>query len=447
MRDITIHNFRCYEEKTMEFRPGINLLIGDNSVGKTSLLRACNLVLNSFFAGFSDEYTVWKSPENDDFREVGSSDTLSTNDLPISISFHLSESDLHPIRRRDASSYDFDYSQELVLEKRSKKNSRNLITRLQPIVRYAKTLQMNGIEVRDGEAEQLNPLPLFASYTTEDIHSKRKFDKDKKKFNKYPHKPTFGYIECFDSKGLLDCWIKRMLVLREAKKGEVEIANVRAAVLKALGKEGCNIISDIDIRPNDGEVFFILADGREVRTELLSDGYRRLVSIVVDLAIRCALLNKTIYGEEAYMRTHGTAIIDEIDEHQHPSLQVRVLKALRNTFPKIQFIISTHSPLVISSVESNDDNVVYKLNYDEGSGAYTHEELNAYGMDASTIIKCYMDEPSRDLNIDGQIKKIEDLIDGERYAEAKELLAELRNMTKTDDPEFSYISSMKSILL
>lgn len=49
MRDITIKNFRCYEEKSIEFRRGVNLLIGDNSVGKTSLLHACNLVMNAFF--------------------------------------------------------------------------------------------------------------------------------------------------------------------------------------------------------------------------------------------------------------------------------------------------------------------------------------------------------------------------------------------------------------
>ena len=49
MRDITIKNFRCYEEKSIEFRRGVNLLIGDNSVGKTSLLHACNFVVNFFF--------------------------------------------------------------------------------------------------------------------------------------------------------------------------------------------------------------------------------------------------------------------------------------------------------------------------------------------------------------------------------------------------------------
>ena len=68
MKDIRISNFRCYDDKTMDFRKGINLLIGDNSSGKTSLIRACNFVANSLFCGYSDENTVWKSVDDADFK-------------------------------------------------------------------------------------------------------------------------------------------------------------------------------------------------------------------------------------------------------------------------------------------------------------------------------------------------------------------------------------------
>lgn len=209
-----------------------------------------------------------------------------------------------------------------MIEKKSKKNARNLVSGLKCLKDYATMLQSKAVIVENGLARQINALPVYAYYTTEDIHSIRKFDKEKKNFKKYPQKPSFGYFESFDSKGLLDCWIKRILVLREAKRGDEEIENVRNAIKSALGAEGCGIINDIEIRPNDGEVVFLLADGREVKTDFLSDGYRRLVSIVIDIAIRCALLNKTIYGNEAYKETHGTVIIDEIDEHLHPALQV-----------------------------------------------------------------------------------------------------------------------------
>ena len=450
MYRITINNFRCYETKSMIFRRGINLLIGDNSVGKTSLLRACNLVINSFFCGYSDENTTWKSAEDDDFREVKTEQTIENEVKPINITFHLSDEDLPALTLADGTTiptcWKDDKSGEyrdLVIEKKSKKNARNLVTGLKYLKDYASALQSNSVIIENGKAIQRNALPVYAYFTTEDIHTTRKFDKEKKNFKKYPQKPSFGYFESFDSKGLLDCWIKRLLVLRESKKGEEEIENVRNAIKSSLGANGCGIINDIEIRHNDSEVIFLLTDGREVKTDLLSDGYRRLVSIVIDIAFRCALLNKTIYGNEAYNRTHGTVIIDEIDEHLHPALQVRILKALHDTFPNIQFIISTHAPLVMSSVETNEDNVVYKLEYKDG--IYTHKELNTYGLDASTIMDVYMDQVPRDLTIDKEIKAIEKLIDEEKYGEARNSLSKMYETPGSEaNPELSKLEATLS---
>lgn len=451
MRKITINNFRCYEKKSMDFRRGINLLIGDNSVGKTSLLRACNLVMNAFFCGYSDQYTKWKSAEDDDFREI-KNDDIATDDLPVNIAFELDEIDcpdiiledgsVVPLHRQMPLAEEFGYP-EFNIEKKSKKNARNLITGLTPLRTYASLLQKNSHAIVDGMAIQRNALPLFAYFTTEDIHTVRKFDKEKTYFKKYPQKASFGYFESFDCKGLLDCWKKRLLVLKEAKKGEQEIECVRNAVVSALGPNGCNIIADMEVRTNDNDVFFIYCDGREVRSDLLSDGYRRLVSIVVDIAFRSALLNKVMYGDEAYKHTHGTVIIDEIDEHLHPELQVRILKALHETFPNIQFIVSTHAPLVMSSVENSPANVVFKLEYKDG--IYSHKELNTYGLDASTIIQIYMDQAPRDLVVDKEIKNIESLIDSEKYAEARIALEKMLERPGGDsNPELSKIDATLS---
>lgn len=391
------------------------------------MLRVCNLVMNAFFSGYSDENTVWKSAAADDFREIKSEDVVDNN-LPINITFDLDKEDLPDIVLEDGNTISLQTNEPEVeegcarfyIEKKSKKSFNNLVTGLKKLKEFSAMLQQSSHAINNGVAVQRNALPLFAYFTTEDIHTTRKFDKEKKNFKKYPQKPSFGYFESFDCKGLLDCWIKRLLVLKEAKKGENEIECVRKAVVRSLGSEGCGIIDDVDIRHNDGEVYFRYCDGREVRSNLLSDGYRRLVSIVVDIAFRCALLNKVMYGDEAYKHTHGTVIIDEIDEHLHPELQVRIMKALHETFPKIQFIVSTHAPLVMSSVETNEDNVVYKLEYKDGK--YSHKELNTYGLDASTIMDVYMDQTPRDLAIDAEIKAIEKLIDAEEYSEARKLL-------------------------
>lgn len=443
MRDITIKNFRCYEEKSIEFRSGINLLIGDNSVGKTSLLRACNLVVNAFFSGYSDENTLWVSADNNDFRYIGIAEQ------PVEVMFHPGDWDFTTISTPIGESYLLDINEDLKIEKKSKKNSRNLVSGLIPLRDYAGNLEMwSHIILKDKSIQQINPLPVYACFTTEDIHSIRKFNKDK--FKTYMHKPSFGYYECYDCRGLFECWIKRLLVLKEAQRGEEEINSVRNAIIDALGPNGCNIINDVDIRHNEGKVYFIFTDGRESEAALLSDGYRRLVNIVMDIAFRCALLNKIMFGDQCYKYTHGTVIIDEIDEHLHPALQVRVLKALQDTFPKVQFIVSTHAPLVMSSVEPKKDengkdiNVVYKLEY--SGGEYTHRELNIYGMDASTIIETYMGQPSRDLKVNAEIKSILQLIDNGDLQTARKSLEELAQTIASGDPELTRMEALISFM-
>lgn len=431
MQDITIKNFRCYEEKNMEFRRGVNLLIGDNSVGKTSLLHACNLVVNAFFSGYSDENTVWKSADDNDFRETG------VAELPIEIIFHPNEQDYPIIQTQSGNNYSLDPNVELKIEKKSKKNSRNLTTGLKPLRDYATVCNHSShILQEDKSILQVNVLPVYACFTTEDIHLVRKFDKNK--FNKYNHKPSFGYFECYDCRGLFECWIKRLLVLKGAQKGEEEINSVRNAIIDALGPTGCNIINDMDIRHNEGKVYFKFVDGRESESALLSDGYRRLVNIVMDIAFRCALLNKSMFGAQCYKHTHGTVIIDEIDEHLHPALQVRVLKALQDTFPKIQFIISTHAPLVMSSVEprkdenGNDINVVYRLEY--ADGIYSHKELKPYGLDANLILEEMSLVDSRVPEIADRIGKIKDLISEKLLDQASSEISLLEEETDPNQP-------------
>lgn len=443
MRDITIKNFRCYEEKSIEFRSGVNLLIGDNSVGKTSLLHACNLVVNSFFSGYSDENTLWISADNNDFRNTG------ITEQPVEILFHLGEWDFNTILTPIGESYSLDRDIDLKIKKKSKKNSRNLLSGLTPLRNYASNMKFwSHIVLKDKGIKQINLLPVYACFTTEDIHSTVKWEKNR--FKTYIQKPSFGYYGCSDCRGLLECWIKRLLVLKEAQRGEEEINSVRNAIIDALGPNGCNIISDMDIRHNEGKVYFKFVDGRESESALLSDGYRRLVNIVMDIAFRCALLNKNMFGDQCYKHTHGTVIIDEIDEHLHPALQVRVLKALQDTFPKIQFIISTHAPLVMSSVEprkdenGNDINVVYKLEYIDGE--YTHQELNIYGMDASTIIETYMGQPSRDLKVNNDIKSILELIDKGDIQTARKSLEELEQNIASGDPELTRMEALISFM-
>lgn len=81
MKTISLSGFRCYDKIDIQFASGFNLIVGDNASGKTSLLRAARFALSSFFSGFSDENTLWQSPDNADFRRVEVSDYTITEKL------------------------------------------------------------------------------------------------------------------------------------------------------------------------------------------------------------------------------------------------------------------------------------------------------------------------------------------------------------------------------
>jgi len=93
----------------------------------------------------------------------------------------------------------------------------------------------------------------------------------------------------------------------------------------------------------------------------LSDGFRNMVAMVADIAVRCASLNPQFKGDAA-RNTPGVVMIDEIDLHLHPKWQRRVVNDLLNAFPKIQFVATTHSPFVIQSLPVLDS--VQLLNLD-----------------------------------------------------------------------------------
>lgn len=427
MKRIRVENFRCYDDLTVNLKPGVNLLIGDNASGKTTVLKACRYVLSAFFSGYSDENTRWESPVDDDFS-VRIADGMILPERPIRIFFLPDTTQYAPVPEENALLRPGTGEKEYVVQKNSKKNSRSLIGGLEGFRDYARLL----VNAAD------RALPLFASFSTEDIHSTRRLDAAR--FKNYLQKVSFGYYECLNGDGSFPYWLKRLLVLQEGQKNLHEITSVRTAVSKALGTGGCGIIDDLSIRPNQGKVYYIFSDGREVDAEHLSDGYRRLVNIITDVAFRCALLNGRLYGEEAVYNTYGTVLIDEIDMHLHPTLQANVLRGLQRAFPKLQFIVTSHAPMVMTSVKNDERNVVYRLSYEDGK--YSLQESDTYGMDASTITDAVLKQTPREKAVDEQLKELFERIDAGSEKEARTLLEEMRRHFGDRLPELAEAEAM-----
>ena len=90
----------------------------------------------------------------------------------------------------------------------------------------------------------------------------------------------------------------------------------------------------------------------DVLYQNLSDGQRIMLSLVADIAYRAAWMNPHL-EDRVLQETDGIVLIDELDLHLHPKWQRTVVDDLRRTFPKIQFIATSHSPFIIQSLQPN----------------------------------------------------------------------------------------------
>lgn len=414
IESLSFSNFRCFEQYHLNFKKGVNLLFGANGSGKTSVLRGVKIAMSSFFSGFSDANTRFIGISNGDFMSDVSNETESL-ERPVAIG------------------YDFSDYKDLLLARTGKKN-RTSISGIKCLRDASKHLYQMLADVDDGSVA----LPLFAAFSTEDIHSSRKLDRAI--FAKYFQPRSFGYYECLQGDGFFEYWMHRLLVLVEGQKSLMEVEIVGNAIEKVLGPEGCNIIRKMSVRPMKRSVFFEFVDGREVDASNLSDGYKRLVNIVTDLSIRCCLLNGNKYGSECCNRTSGVVLIDEVDQHLHPELQSVVLKSLHNAFPELQFVVTSHAPMVMSSVMTNEENEVLHLQYRDN--VYTATPISTYGLDASTILQMYMGQRARVAEVEDKLKQLFNMIDDEHYNEAEIMLGGLISEFGDSIPEIIQARTM-----
>ncbi len=432
METLIVHDFRGLHEFAMSFTPGVNIIVGDNACGKTSVLKAVKYALSSFFSGFNDENTTWLSPGNDDFRlhTIGDWEAPS---LPISIEFSLAPMLL------DASLIEWP-DKLLEVRKNSPKNSRNLVGGIIPLRDYGRLLKEKLYTVAGEDKQRTIPLPLFDSISTVYTHVDKKIPQ--KKFLSPSTKPTLGYLGCLTGGGFGSHWWQRIKVLSETRRRLWEVEGVKNAICDALGPNGCGIISDINPVVSLNEIFVNYTDGREVTYDLLPDGYLRLVDIVINLAFRALLLNGELYGAEAPRLTSGTVLIDEIDLHLHPSLQALVVKGLHNAFPRLQFIATSHSPRVMGGVENTPSDQVVRLQNENGLIIST--QLPSFGLDVNAILDL-LGLQVRDAEVQSQLVRLFDLIDNGMNMEAQELIDQMRSRFGNTLPDLTEAETLLSL--
>jgi predicted ATP-binding protein involved in virulence len=168
----------------------------------------------------------------------------------------------------------------------------------------------------------------------------------------------------------------------------------------------------------------------EVDIKHLSDGERYLLTLGADIARRLALANPSAARPES---CSAIILIDEIETHLHPSWQRRVVPALARAFPNSQFIITTHSPQVLSEVRPE---CVYLLRHEEGELRVLRPDAS-FGRDSNRILEDIMGVDERPSEIKQKLSDYFYLIDQGKMDEARSLRQELELLIGSDEPEFT----------
>ncbi len=349
---------------SLNFSSGVNLLIGDNGVGKTTVLEALALSVQTYFSRMND---ITK-------KGVTQKDVRFTSSLVGDASQHRMYYTPTTIKST-VELGGVEYSSEI-----SREDETNA-TR----TKYAgKELATAGRELLNSQTEILPVICYFSISRVVDTQKVSTSSVGKNKLNDR----RCGYMDCLnatlDRKALTD-WAFKM-AMAEYKKG-MPIAEYEA-FKKAVGTF-MQKMNDLDEIPlveytRDFEDITYTENGKTMLVNYLSAGYQSLLWMLMEISFRIALLNPEMSD---YSQAEGIVLIDEIDMHLHPRWQWKILDALHSSFPKVQFIAATHSPIIISSFRDAKLLSIGQNGVEELSGAYAYsiDDVVAYKQGSSGI--------------------------------------------------------------
>ena len=174
-----------------------------------------------------------------------------------------------------------------------------------------------------------------------------------------------------------------------------------------------------DVKSHELEVVLYKTHDRveKLPVRMLSDGVKGIISLVSDIAYRMALLNPNLLDD--VLMTPGVVLIDEIDMHLHPMWQKKIMSDLARIFPNIQFVVTTHSPNVLTNIKKEHIRILdhYCL----------YEPQNAtYGRSVEDILLEVMGVDVRPDQVKMILEKFSQAIDNENYQLAQQYLHEMK---------------------
>lgn len=410
LSEINLVNFRRFDSIKVRFEENITVFIGGNGIGKTTIIDAIAKVLSWIVSGLEKE---GKNGSPIKYQEINNNEQCYFSDLNAVFNFGLktkingtiSRAKIGSAEKRDSS----------VVELKS-------IANVWRVINAAATIN----------------LPIFSCYSVARSYPAKRSMRTIVKEPSLMRASRFdAYSGALDGAGKFDEFVDWFIELhkRTSNNGhfDIEILKSQVKKLKALSEVDKDFVSmyeqkkidlslaldnventlyESDLKqmmtvvdaivkviPSIDNIWVetasgvdeikVMNDGYIVHLSQLSDGQRVLLGLVSDLARRMVMLNPNI---ENPLEGQGIVLIDEVELHLHPAWQQGIVLALKNTFPNIQFILTTHSPQILSTV---DKKCIRQFYYDENGLLQTKSpDFQTKGVTSADILSRIMNTNS-----------------------------------------------------
>ncbi|HFI0796162.1 TPA: AAA family ATPase [Streptococcus suis] len=412
LTNLHLENFRCFESLNIELNDRCTVIAGINGSGKSTILDAIAISVGTYFAKIPTAYAL---PINKDdvLRKtfaIGSTiDTQSQYPVVVSSMGVIDENKV--AWKRELNGYK---------NRSTVKNASDLIE-----VGYS-----HQKKIQEGHLDVI--LPIIAYYGTGRLYKKKtnRVGSGQKKSSRMD-----GYSDALSSgtnEKQLFRWFENMTLIQLQEGKQIpELEAVKEAMKRCFVSGNPTSVSDVSIvysvKTKEIEISYSGSDGKLERLPLhmFSDGIRITLTMVADIASRMAMLNPQLLHK--VLETPGVVLIDEIDMHLHPSWQSKILNTLLDTFPNVQFITTTHSPIVISNLKTEYLRLL--------TNGIIETVENSYGKDIRDILQFIMGTEYRPSEVRSLITEIHDKLDSNDLSQASELIDRLKELLGEHDSE------------
>lgn len=398
-------NFKSMNDVSFELNGKSTVLFGANGTGKSSVLKSINLLYANIINQIVNRKELKQS------YALGLSDIkYGKSEMKISAEFIMDMEEEDTI----------EYSRSMIRKSGKKThNSKNL---KQIVEKFHKKYLSD---------EYQDNIPIFVNYGTNRlvldiplrIRTHHEFDVysafEKAIENKIDFRTFFEWYrnqEDYEN----ECKIEK----EDLTYTDPSLDAVRKAVMALL--DDCK---NLRVARKPRLEMKIDKNGISLNVSQLSDGEKCTMALFGDLARRLTIANPNL---ENPLLGEGVVLIDEVELHMHPSWQRKILKALQKTFPNIQFILTTHSPIVLNEI--NDSyNLFFMHSQANNTEAIVYNRMD--GFDANYILEEFMGTKSKNEETEKLVSSIYANINSKKYEKAEQLIEQLVELTNENNPD------------